>query len=107
MIIRQTLYGGNYAMISENLTPNPDWWISVVYKNFVSNKILEISTENNFGATRLYAHCTPKNIFPNSVTIFGVNVKENSTRISIENISIFSKSKISLYILTADNLLSR
>ncbi|XP_051160094.1 heparanase-like [Leptopilina boulardi] len=107
VIIRQTLIGGNYGMISSDLTPNPDWWISVIYKNFVSNQILQISTKNNFGNTRLYCHCTPEKIFPNSITIFGVNINEKSIRLSLENISIFSKSKISLYILTADNLLSR
>lgn len=94
-------------MIASDLTPNPDWWISVIYKTFVSKKVLQISTANNFGNIRLYAQCTPEKEFQNSVTIFGVNIDEHAKRLSIKNIAIFSESEVFLYVLTADDLLSR
>ena len=32
VVIRQTFYHGCYAMIGEDLNPNPDFWISALYK---------------------------------------------------------------------------
>lgn len=39
VIIRQSFYHGCYAMIGEDLLPNPDFWISVLYKKLVSTKV--------------------------------------------------------------------
>ena len=57
-MIRQTFYHGCYALIGEDGFPNPDYWISALYKKVVSNKVLNL-TANNFPSTfKLYAHCT-------------------------------------------------
>ncbi len=32
VVIRQTFYHGCYAMIGEDLLPNPDFWLSVLHK---------------------------------------------------------------------------
>jgi heparanase 1 len=41
IIIRQTFYHGSYALIGEDLYPNPDFWISALYKKLVSNKVIK------------------------------------------------------------------
>ncbi len=35
VVIRQSFYHGCYAMIGEDLLPNPDLWISVLHKRLV------------------------------------------------------------------------
>lgn len=109
VVTRQSLLGGNYAMVSPDLTPNPDWWLSVLYKQFVSEKVLKLSTPNNFGLVRLYAHCTPKGALiarVPAVTIYGLNMYNIAMHVEIPELS--SKIvKIFYYSLTANYLQSR
>ncbi|KAL6446435.1 hypothetical protein ACFW04_001186 [Cataglyphis niger] len=112
VVTRQSLFGGDYAMVSSNLTPNPDWWVSVFYKQFVSEKVLKLHiTSDNFGYVRLYAHCTPKEAriarVP-AVTIYGMNIDKIAVHIKIPELFVHSGKivKIFFYSLTADNLQS-
>ncbi|KAL6262659.1 hypothetical protein P5V15_005452 [Pogonomyrmex californicus] len=111
VVTRQSLFGGDYAMVSTNLMPNPDWWISVFYKQFVSEKVLKLITPNNFGYVRLYAHCTAKKALiarVPAVTIYGMNMGKTFAHVDIPE--LFSQPskimKIFYYALTADALQS-
>ncbi|XP_018313598.1 heparanase isoform X1 [Mycetomoellerius zeteki] len=110
VVTRQSLFGGNYAMISPNLAPNPDWWVSVFYKQFVSEKVLKLSRLNNFGYVRLYAHCTSKNALISrvpAITVYGMNMDRTAVFIHIPELFVQnSKTMISYYSLSADHLLS-
>ena len=46
VIIRWTLYHANYALIDPQLRLNPDYWLTVLYKRLVSNKVLRVSFKN-------------------------------------------------------------
>ncbi|XP_051162971.1 heparanase-like [Leptopilina boulardi] len=111
VVIRQSFFGGNYAMVGPDLNPNPDWWLSVFYKEFVSNKVLKLETPNNFGTLRLYAHCTADKSLINkmpAITVYGMNLNNYPIKILIQGFkSSFKNSVIFLYTLTADNLQSR
>ncbi|KAK0097774.1 hypothetical protein PV326_013813 [Microctonus aethiopoides] len=110
VVIRQSLFGGYYAMVGPDLNPNPDWWVSVMFKQFVSEKVLQLINPNKFGTLRLYAHCTAENALINrvpSITIYGVNIDSESARISLRGNYDYKSSKVLLYILTADYLKSR
>lgn len=112
VVTRQSLFGGDYAMVSPNLTPNPDWWVSVFYKQFVSEKVLQLVTPDNFGYVRLYAHCTPKEaLFARvpAVTLYGMNINKIAAYVNIPQLFIQSNKtmKILYYSLTADSLQSR
>ena len=39
VVIRQTFFHGCYALIGKDLYPNPDFWISALYKTLVSTKV--------------------------------------------------------------------
>lgn len=110
VVTRQSLFGGYYAMVSPDLTPNPDWWVSVFYKQFVSEKVLTLPTSNNFGYVRLYAHCATKEAriakIP-AVTIYGMNIDKVEVRVDIPEVVQSGKIvKILFYSLTADHLQS-
>lgn len=110
VVSRQTLFGGNYSMIGDDLMPNPDWWVSVIYKQLVSEKVLKLSPLN-IDYIRFYAHCTPENAWINgasAITIFGINLDKIPIYISVKEIPVFRKNaKVFLYALTSDNLQSR
>ncbi|XP_043517824.1 heparanase-like [Frieseomelitta varia] len=109
VVTRQSLFGGNYAMIGPDLIPNPDWWVSVIFKKFVSEKVLRLSTSLEY--LRFYAHCTPKKAWigkVSAITIYGSNLANFSVPISIQGIPIFHRNaKAFLYVLTSDSLQSR
>ncbi|XP_034949969.1 heparanase-like [Chelonus insularis] len=110
VVIRQSFFGGNYAMIGPDLQPNPDWWVSVFFKQFVSTKVIKIAVSDNSGHIRFYAHCTPESALLARVpamTVYGMNLNNESVRMSIQGLSPYRNSKIFLYILTSDDLQSR
>ncbi|KAH0558088.1 heparanase-like [Cotesia glomerata] len=110
VVVRQSLFGGNYAMVGEDLKPNPDWWVSVIYKQFVSQRVLKLKTPSASGTVRLYAHCTLESALISrvpAVTVYGVNLNNDYVRLSLLLSNNSRKSKLFLYILTADSLQSR
>ncbi|XP_017791859.1 PREDICTED: heparanase-like [Habropoda laboriosa] len=110
VVTRQSLLGGYYAMIGPDIMANPDWWISVIYKQFVSEKVLQLSSTDR-SSLRFYAHCTPKNALIDNIpaiTIYGVNIDKLAIPIIIEGIPVYHKNaKVYLYALTSDSLQSR
>ncbi|XP_017889538.1 heparanase-like isoform X2 [Ceratina calcarata] len=111
VVTRQSLFGGNYAMIGPDLLPNPDWWVSVIYKQLVSEKVLQLSSVDHESYVRLYAHCTPESALisrVSAITIYGVNIEKFPVSINIKGIPIFEKSaKVFMYALTSNDLQSR
>jgi len=111
VVTRQSLFGGDYAMVSSSLAPNPDWWVSIFYKQFVSEKVLQLITSDNFGYVRLYAHCTPREALiarVPAVTLYGMNIDKTAAYVDIPELFVQSKTvKILYYALTADYLQSR
>lgn len=111
VVTRQSLFGGNYAMIGPDLLPNPDWWVSVIFKQFVSEKVLQLSSEDHIGYVRLYAHCTPESALisrVSAITIYGVNIEKFPVKIDITGIPVYKESaKVFMYMLTSNDLQSR
>ncbi|KAJ8674006.1 hypothetical protein QAD02_005268 [Eretmocerus hayati] len=108
VVIRQSFFGGNYAMIGEDLNPNPDWWVAVLFKKFVSEKVLNFATQNNFGKLRFYAHCSSKQALNDtgaSIVIYGLSLNEDDKIIQIQGPP--RGSKILYYSLASEKLQSR
>ena len=49
VIVRQTFYHGSYALIDEALMPNPDYWVSLLYKQLVSHHHIHVQQKNSTG----------------------------------------------------------
>lgn len=70
VVLRQSLEFGNYSLVDwETLAPNPDWWLSVLYKRLVDPRVLDIFLPLSHKTLRLYSHCSPSN----NITVFGIN----------------------------------
>ncbi|XP_014216649.1 heparanase-like [Copidosoma floridanum] len=108
VVVRQSFFGGHYAMVGPDLSPNPDWWIAVLFKRFVSEKVLNLEGPSNFGNLRFYAHCAVKQLYVNDVptiAVYGMNLNEQKSSIYFQDLP--EKSTIHAYILTSDALQSR
>lgn len=57
-VTRQELVHGHYSLISQDLSPNPDYWISVLYSRLVkhSGRVFEVNCPSCSRLNRLYAH---------------------------------------------------
>ncbi|XP_033119438.1 heparanase-like [Anneissia japonica] len=108
VVIRQTLYGGNYALLDEDLEPLPDWWLSLLYKRLVGQRVLEVTTsarggDSNLRLLRSYAHCslTSSEYAAGDVTVYILNLdKYSSKSISITEVNHKIKG-IDQYLLTS------
>ncbi|XP_044749327.1 heparanase-like isoform X2 [Coccinella septempunctata] len=108
-VVRQSVFHGNYALISDNLQPNPDYWISVLYKNLVGAQVI-----NCFNATsskvRLYCHCTSDAIRKNPIsliTVYGMNMQDTPAKIRILGLDddIPTSQKIVAYTISSNGSL--
>ncbi|CAH1974215.1 unnamed protein product [Acanthoscelides obtectus] len=105
VVIRQSIFKEYYALLDKNYDPNPDYWVSILYKRLVGHKVLNYFTVT-MPTVRLYAHCSSKNIPTNSVVIFGSNLGNTEANIKLEP-SDSNSLIVVAYELTSDSLLSK
>lgn len=102
-VIRQSLYGGNYSLINNDMEPLPDWWVSKLYKTLVGNKVLHVKCKcSRF--QRMYAHCTSKNYTNDSsaITVYAVNLEMNKIRFLLNGTALQNNElEIDEYIFSA------
>lgn len=99
VVIRQTIFHDNYALLDENYNPNPDWWLSVIYKRLVGSKVLSLNNDGtNSNKIRLYAHCAKSN---SAVVVFGVNIDGAEGSFNLAGLE--SDDNVNVYELTSDS----
>ena len=42
LVVRQAIYGGNYALLGPGFEPNPDYWVSLIHKRLVGTEVLDV-----------------------------------------------------------------
>ncbi|XP_075990973.1 heparanase-like [Anticarsia gemmatalis] len=80
-VVRQSLIGGNYSMIDKDMEPLPDWWLSVLYKKLVGNKVLHVDCKCS-NLQRMYAHCANRKYTndTSAITIYAINLEMAKAR---------------------------
>ncbi|NXR73593.1 HPSE Heparanase, partial [Pycnonotus jocosus] len=79
VVMRQVFFGaGTYHLVDANFEPLPDYWLSLLYKNLVGTKVLQVSLAGaDKRKLRVYLHCTnslnPK-YREGDVTLFVLNL---------------------------------
>jgi len=83
-IIRQSLIGGDYALLKYNghYSPTPDYWGSVLWQNLMGSKGYQVTIEGSEGQIQSYAHCHPTQ--KNTLTLMLVNLKKNEYHLQLK-----------------------
>ncbi|KAK6174480.1 hypothetical protein SNE40_017749 [Patella caerulea] len=85
-VLRQTFYGGNYGLINSNLDPNPDYWLTILFKRLVASPVFTVPQPPN-PDLRMYAHCTNTNssmgYTTGSVTIYLLNLGNTTVPVDV------------------------
>ncbi|XP_071441792.1 heparanase-like isoform X3 [Hetaerina americana] len=112
VIARQSIFGGHYALIDEDLNPMPDFWLSVLHKKLVGTKVLNVNIQYQkpcgaatMGNIKFYAHCAPRaeeSTVGDAITIFGYNIGPNTEAFILECALELSVG-IKVYTLTGED----
>jgi len=97
IIVRQTLSGSNYGLIDDlTLEPRPDYWASVLWRQLMGDRVLDVSPIAVDESVRLYAHCSYQR--PGAVTVLAINLDpDNGVRLDFDGLH----GSKDLYLLTA------
>ncbi|RXG53759.1 Heparanase [Armadillidium vulgare] len=110
-VFRQTLYGGCYALIDDELNPYPNYWVSVLHKKIMGQEVLLPRVRMAKQTLRIYAHCLEHD-HPlekqGAIVILILNLSNEKETVQLIGESLKSSPKY-LYELSAPNgnLLSR
>ncbi|XP_064601400.1 heparanase-like [Liolophura sinensis] len=85
VVIRQEFVGGNYGLVDYSdgvYSPNPDYWLTVLYKKLVGETVL--STGQTQEKLRVYSHCTSSrsSYGPGAITFYAMNLYNTSMNVS-------------------------
>uniref|UniRef100_A0A4P6D6K9 Putative heparanase-like protein n=1 Tax=Rhodnius prolixus TaxID=13249 RepID=A0A4P6D6K9_RHOPR len=104
LVVRQSLYRASYALLnSYSLLPNPDYWVSILYKKLVGRRVLDVTCDSCgiSSALRVYGHCSKKSP---RIVLYGVNLDNVPLGLSLPmNVTTTAL----LYSLTSPSLTSR
>ena len=102
VVIRQTFYGGSYALTNtKTLDPLPDYWSSFLYKILVGSRVLAVYHGISLGRTvRVYAHCTSERsrYDTGSVVLIALNTQHSDVQLVLTN--GLEKLPVDQYLLT-------
>ena len=54
-VMREAVISSNYRLIGVDLVPNPDYWITLSFKNLFYKKVFKTRTETDSNFIRVYA----------------------------------------------------
>jgi heparanase 1 len=101
VVIRQSLTGADYGLISEpSLDPRPDYFASVLWRKLMGARALAASTKS-LPNLRLYAQCASADFPAGAVTVLAINLDATATpELAFDNLG----GEPSAYLVTADDL---
>ncbi|KAI8422940.1 hypothetical protein MSG28_014043 [Choristoneura fumiferana] len=73
-------------MENELYEPTLSFYMALLYKNLVGERVLDITIDNSESNTALFAHCTSlrHKAVPGAVTLYGVNMDSEPARFSVK-----------------------
>ncbi|KAK3705133.1 hypothetical protein RRG08_005523 [Elysia crispata] len=107
-VFRQTFYSAPYALVTDTkLIPNPDYYLSVIYKRLVEGHVFRVNIEFLSPMIRIYAHCA-RNSFYNypdgAIVVYYLNIAATPSNLSLGQFEIpacGNQSQVDLFIFTA------
>ncbi|KAJ0184076.1 hypothetical protein K1T71_000499 [Dendrolimus kikuchii] len=102
-VVRQSFIGGNYSLVNNDLEPLPDWWVSVLFKKLVGNKVLHVECHCS-QYQRMYLHCANRKYTNDTtaITVYAVNLEMAKARFLLNGTALHGRNlDIDEYIISA------
>ncbi|KAK3755118.1 hypothetical protein RRG08_041032 [Elysia crispata] len=109
-VFRQTFLKSSYALVTQTLKPNPDYYLSVLFKRLVEGPVFRVYDEGLTPTVRVYAHCVSKSHYnypDGAIVVYYLNV---GTEASVLSLGQFKETDAHLFILSPgdeEGMLSR
>ncbi|GFN98971.1 heparanase [Plakobranchus ocellatus] len=109
-VFRQTFFGSNYALLTRELEPNPDFFLSVLYKRLVEGPVFHVVTAGMSPQLRLYAHCVRKGYYnypDGALVVYYLNMAGTLSHVALDR---YQNTVVDLFVFTpgdGDGLKSR
>ena len=91
--------------MNPSLYPNPDYWLSYVFKRLVGRQVLAASVQPGGAASadhvRVYAHCTSTRAGyrPGAITLYAINLNDTTPAL----LHLAAGHDVYLYLMTPQN----
>ncbi|XP_012942806.1 heparanase isoform X2 [Aplysia californica] len=99
-VFRQTFYRGNYALLSVDLDPNPDYYLSLLYKRLILGPVLNATFEPSISHLRVYAHCVRRDFYnypQGAVVLYYLNLRDSNVTLTLDQ---FEGQSLDLFLLS-------
>jgi len=83
VVIRQSIIGGDYAILNDDFTPRADYYASLLWKQYMGSIALPLS-EIKDKKIRAYAHCNESK----HVSFLLINLRNSSKKIDFSNLQL-------------------
>ncbi|KAK7093461.1 heparanase-like [Littorina saxatilis] len=104
-VIRQDFYGGNYALVDIDLNPNPDFWLTVLYKRIVRGAVFNATGRHD---VRVYAACANTDNFKaGSLVLYMLNPNNYSVTFDMTQLDHMPRQRYTLTAGDSDGLVSK
>ncbi|GFS06177.1 heparanase [Elysia marginata] len=100
-VFRQTFYSGSYSLIDGKLNPNPDYFLSVLYKRLVVGPVFDVVSST--ATLRLYAHCVRKGFYnypDGALVVYYLNLEDQPIIFGSGQFSNGGPASADLFLLT-------
>ena len=100
VVMRQSILAGNYALLNNDFSPRPDYWLTLLHKKLVGARVLHV--QGGDGNVRIYAHCTKgvDQSLHGTVTMMAMNLhKTTNAKITLQ--AGLRQKSIKQYLMTA------
>nr|KAI8731907.1 heparanase-like isoform X1 [Biomphalaria glabrata] len=95
-VFRQTFFAANYALISSTIEPNPDFYLTVLFKRLVQGPVLTVLKQPDL--IRVYANCASTVLYPSgAIVIYFLNLRNSSVNMTFPQ---FANLTTDIYLLT-------
>ncbi|KAK7093351.1 heparanase-like [Littorina saxatilis] len=105
VVMRHVFYGKHYGILDSNLDPNPDYWLTVLYKRIVRGAVFHASGRHD---VRVYAACADTDNFSaGSLAIYILNPNNNPVTFDLPQFTHQPRLRYSLTPGDQDGLVSK
>ncbi|CAN9504612.1 unnamed protein product [Ophioblennius macclurei] len=103
VVMRQSLMGAaKYQLLDINLDPLPDYWLSLLHKRLVGQRVLKVQVKSGQSAgVRVYLHCAnKKSASSGAVVLLSMNLSDEPATMFLP--TSISSSSVEAFVLQSD-----